>query len=150
MRHKQPIFKCDEPSPQTQRIYPREQVEIAIEEYFKTIGTKYGEMDGDGQALNIDRISHKILDSYIDEEGMWWAEIETMDELPMGNILRQLLEAGLSMRIAPRGTGYVSEGMIVEGFSIIALDVAASENQPSERVAKEDLINTIIKMGKEQ
>ena len=150
MRHKQKIFKCGEPSPITERIYPREQVEAAIEEYFKPIGSKYGEMDGDGQAINLDRISHKIIDSYVDEEDWWWAEIETMDELPMGNILRQLLEAGLNMRIAPRGTGYVSDKMIVEGFAIIALDVAASSEQPSSRITDEDLIQTIIKMGEKQ
>lgn len=150
MRHKQKIFKCGEPTSISGRTYPREQVETAIEEYMKPVHDKIGELDGDGSTINLDRISHKVIDTYIDEEDWWWAEVETLDDLPMGNILRQLLEAGLNMRIAPRGTGYVNEDGLVEGFAIVTLDVNAANYSAAERITSEDLIQTIIKMGEKQ
>ena len=122
------LLKCDDPSPYTGKIYPTEEVKNAINDFMENSQIHLGEMDGEDPVINLDRVSHKINKTYVDDDGWWMAEIETVDT-PMGEILKQLLEAKLPLRLAPRSTGVVNSGVgthIISDLNLITIDVLAA------------------------
>jgi len=124
------LLKCDEPTPRSKKIYPTDEVKKAINDFMENSVIHLGEMDGDTQHINLDRVSHRINKTYVDDDGWWVAEIETI-ETPMGNILSQLLEAGIEPRLTPRSTGRIVDESkhfgTVSDLQIITIDVVAQE-----------------------
>ena len=80
-------------------------------------------------AINLDRVSHIVKDTYIDDEGWWIGVIEPLGT-PMGNILTQLLESGIRPKLLPRSTGMVSDDGKVTDIDIISLDFSAIADVP--------------------
>jgi hypothetical protein len=124
------LLKCDEPTSHSGNIYPTDEVKKAIDAYMDTIDVpfKLGEMDGTSSDIDLDRVSHRIVKTYVDDDGWWVAEIETL-ATPMGNILRQLLEAGIEPTITPRSMGNVNDSAQISNLHIIALDVVAKSEE---------------------
>lgn len=118
------LLKCDEPTPQTGKIYPTDEVKKAIEKYMES-EHRLGEMGCGSNAIDFCNVSHKVVDTYVDDEGWWVAEIEVLGT-PQGDILNTILESGVKPRISPRSVGSISchSAYRVENLEIIALDIS--------------------------
>ena len=126
------MIKCDEPTV-NDRVYLEEEVELAIAKWNKIDYERLGEMNDHNPepalAINLDRVSHIVKDTYIDDEGWWIGVIEPLGT-PMGNILTQLLESGIRPKLLPRSTGMVSDDGKVTDIDIISLDFSAIADVP--------------------
>lgn len=135
MKYTARVLQCNVPTPHTGKIYPTDEVKKAIG-VFMTSVARMGEMDHDsGHEVNLERVSHVITNTYVDSDGWWVAELETLDT-PMGNILEKLLEAGIQPGINPRSIGYLNEhsNWRVKDLQIIALDVTGQTPAPSKEL----------------
>ncbi len=127
------MFRVDEPTVNG-RIYPREVVEKAIEEYMSS-EAHFGELDHpENLNINLDRVSHKVIDTFITDKGDWMARIEIL-KTPMGEVLEQLIANGILPKLDPRSTGIISEDFVVSDLQIVAIDVI-SEAQEKEIAKK--------------
>lgn len=121
------LLQCDEPSPYTGRIYPREEVEKAIADYQTKInagaafGTFNGDLDVSPGVLNIANVSHKVTGLSINEAGEVIAEIEFLDT-PPGKLAMSLaidsIEHPRSVRLSPSMIGHVNDNMEAYEISI--------------------------------
>jgi hypothetical protein len=129
MEYLQKMFRVDTPTVNG-RIYPREVVEAAIEEYMSR-EANLGELDHpEDLIINFDRVSHKVIDTFITDEGDWMTRIEVL-KTPMGEVLEGLLTNGILPKLDPRSTGMVSDNFVVSDLHIVAIDVI-SEKQEKE------------------
>jgi len=94
---------------QNGRIYPKEILEREIEKYIQGPVTEkraLGELDHpESQIVNLKNVSHNILE-------IWWdgddvrAKIEVLNT-PSGNIVKSLIDAGITVGISSRAMGSV-------------------------------------------
>jgi hypothetical protein len=96
---------------QNGRIYPKEILAREVANYKKTqIAEKraLGELDHpESSVVNLNNVSHNILDC-------WWKGNDVVGKVeilgtPSGNILKELLQAGILLGISSRGLGSVKE-----------------------------------------
>ena len=125
------ILTLDEKTPNSGRIYPKEEFSRALEEWLKSPNTKAGcfiedlNYAGNLGEIPIDRISHTIKSISIEDNNVY-ADIEVLDT-PAGVILEALLGAGDdSVRFAPVGTGLIEDfhnkiGSTVKEYQLITL-----------------------------
>lgn len=121
---------------QNGRVYPREILEREVDQYKKIqIAERraLGELDHpDSSVVNLGNVSHNILD-------VWWQGDDVMGKVevlgtPSGNILKELLKAGIKLGISSRGMGSVKEVMREGGntvevqpdFELIAFDFVSN------------------------
>ena len=121
------ILKCDEPSPRTGRTYPKDVMREAFAEYQERIdqGVAMGTLgESDSPSINLSQVSHKVTSVDMDEDGTITGTVKVMDTLPMGAILKDILEnAPDSIRLAPRMTGVINKetGEITD-VTLISID----------------------------
>ncbi len=147
MRYTARILKCDEPTDATGKIYPTDEVRKAIREYMSNEHYNLGEMDGTGHTISFDNVSHSIVDTYIDDEGWWTADIEILDT-PNGKILKQLREMDIPVALMPRSIGTVdSYSFKISNLQIVAIDVAGAAEPANihDRPARETLSELIYR-----
>jgi len=102
------------------RVYPRHILEPKIEAYKELVRERRatGELDhADEAVVNLKNVSHVITDIYMDPDGTVYGEVEVLDNLPMGKILRGLIESEIKIGISSRALGSVetsNEGDIVQ------------------------------------
>lgn len=117
----QKILQCDEPSPYTGRVYPREEIEKAVANYQTKIdeGVAYGTLcvgdDLHPVIIEIDKISHKVTSIAINERGEVIAEIEMLDT-SCGQQAVSLMSSGL--RLSPSMIGRPDFDNIVHDVEI--------------------------------
>jgi len=96
---------------QNGRIYPKEILAREVANYKKTqIAEKraLGELDHpESSVVNLNNVSHNVLDC-------WWKGDDVVGKVeilgtPSGNILKELLKAGILLGISSRGLGSVKE-----------------------------------------
>jgi len=136
------VIPIGTPSTRTGRIFSRETAVQMLAD-FDSKDISLGELDGEGVGVDLQRVSHRVESLFI-EGGNLCATIKVLENTPMGNILKQLLEAipgKLYLKLC--GTGKVNEDSIVEDFSIIRIDVAATHERGDKIVevhTPEDLL----------
>jgi len=154
---------------QNGRIYPKEILAREVANYKKTqIAEKraLGELDHpESSVVNLNNVSHNVVDC-------WWSGDDVIGKVeilgtPSGNILKELLKAGILLGISSRGLGSVKEldeGTVAveDDFELICWDFVSnpsthgafmkpiqSENTLSEGVVKVNnsynKVNTIIR-----
>ena len=154
---------------QNGRIYPKEILAREVANYKKTqIAEKraLGELDHpESSVVNLNNVSHNVVDC-------WWKGDDVIGEVeilstPSGNILKELLKAGILLGISSRGLGSVKEldeGTVAveDDFELICWDFVSnpsthgafmkpiqSENTLSEGVVEVNnsynKVNTIIR-----
>tara|TARA_B110000285_G_scaffold179920_1_gene202776 strand:- start:1712 stop:2344 length:633 start_codon:yes stop_codon:yes gene_type:complete len=154
---------------QNGRIYPKEILAREVANYKKTqIAEKraLGELDHpESSVVNLNNVSHNVVDC-------WWKGDDVIGKVeilstPSGNILKELLKAGILLGISSRGLGSVKEldeGTVAveDDFELICWDFVSnpsthgafmkpiqSENTLSEGVVKVNnsynKVNTIIR-----
>ncbi len=96
---------------QNGRVYPKEILMREVANYKKVqISEKraLGELDHpESSVVNLQNVSHNVLE-------VWWKGDEVMGKVevlstPAGNILKELLKAGIKLGISSRGLGSVEE-----------------------------------------
>tara|TARA_R110000737_G_scaffold320189_1_gene331623 strand:+ start:330 stop:962 length:633 start_codon:yes stop_codon:yes gene_type:complete len=154
---------------QNGRIYPKEILAREVANYKKTqIAEKraLGELDHpESSVVNLNNVSHNVVDC-------WWSGDDVIGKVeilgtPSGNILKELLKAGILLGISSRGLGSVKEldeGTVAveDDFELICWDFVSnpsthgafmkpiqSENTLSEGVVEVNnsynKVNTIIR-----
>ena len=118
---------------QNGRIYPKEILAREVANYKKTqIAEKraLGELDHpESSVVNLNNVSHNILDC-------WWKGNDVVGKVeilgtPSGNILKELLQAGILLGISSRGLGSVrelDEGTVAveDDFELICWDFVSN------------------------
>ena len=142
---------------QNGRIYPKEILAREVANYKKTqIAEKraLGELDHpESSVVNLNNVSHNIVDC-------WWKGDDVIGKVeilgtPSGNILKELLKAGILLGISSRGLGSVrelDEGTVAveDDFELICWDFVSNPSThgafmkpiQSEGVLSESVIKT--------
>jgi len=109
------------------RVYPKGILEREIENYKKIVKERraLGELDHpDDSVVNLKNASHMITD-------VWWDGNDVMGKAqilntPSGQVLKELVNAGVKLGISSRGLGSVSEQMgktiVEDDFQLICFD----------------------------
>ena len=128
---------------QNGRIYPREVLEAEIANYQKFIveNRALGELDHpDSSVVELKNASHIIREATIDNEGIVWGAIEVLPT-PAGNILKGLVEAGVTIGISSRGVGSTkNEGgrtIVQDDYQLICWDIVSEPSTPNAFIMKE-------------
>ena len=150
---------------QNGRVYPRPVLEREAKKYdqqFITQNRALGELDHpDSSVDNLANVSHNI-------RKIWWKNNDLMGEVevlstPSGNILKELLKAGILLGISSRGLGSVKESAagveVQDDFELVCWDFVSnpsthgafmtpaineSVNNKLIPLNKYDRVNTII------
>ena len=117
---------------QNNRIYPKEEIHLAVKAINEKIKNGYSELGEadhpDDLNINLDRVSHMITEMDIDgNNGIGKLKILPT---PMGNICKTLLESGVKLGVSSRGSGNVNESGHVKEFEIITVDIVANTSAP--------------------
>ena len=109
------------------RVYPKAILEREIENYSKIVKERraLGELDHpDDSVVNLKNASHMITE-------VWWDGDDVMGKAqilntPSGQVLKELVSAGVKLGISSRGLGSVSEQMgktiVEDDFQLICFD----------------------------
>lgn len=140
---------------QNGRVYPKEILQREAEKYnneFVKQNRALGETDHPSSSVvNLANASHHITK-------MWWNEDDLMGKVeilptPSGNILKSLLNAGITLGISSRGVGSVKEVFtedrqaylqVQEDFELIAFDFVSN---PSTHGAFMIPVNEAVNKG---
>jgi len=118
---------------QNGRVYPKNEIQRAVESVNKRLGTGetvMGELDHPEELqINLDRVSHIITEMHCDgSNGL--GKLKIIDT-PMGNIAKALLKAGAKLGVSSRGSGNVNESGRVSDFDIVTVDIVAQPSAPN-------------------
>ena len=125
-----------------QRVYPEGVLRREVENYRRFIDERraMGELDHpDSSVVNLQNVSHLVTD-------IWWdgkkvmGKIEVLDT-PAGNILKNLVEAGVKMGISSRALGSVShrngKTYVEDDLQLICFDMVSEPSTPDAFMLKE-------------
>lgn len=131
------VFLQSEVKNRNGRIYPfnilNREVQRYTEQYVKT-GRALGELGHpDGPSVNLDRVSHKIVE--LRSQGSDFYGKARILETPMGNIAKSLLEEGVKLGVSSRGMGSLEEkngtNYVRDDFMLAtAADIVADPSAP--------------------
>lgn len=115
------------------RLYPTTEISEAVKIANATIKERngiMGELDHpESLTINLDRVSHIITEMNMKgSNAMGKARIINT---PMGNIARELINAGVGLGVSSRGAGQVSEDGGVSGFQFVTVDIVAQPSAPN-------------------
>ncbi len=139
------LQKCDTLN-QNGRIYPRSILEREIINYQKFIRERraLGECDHpDSSVVELKNVSHLVTSAKVEGDDV----IGTIEILntPNGNILKNLIEAGVTLGISSRGVGSTrSEGnsqIVQEDFQLICFDMVSEPSTPGAFMLREGKIS---------
>lgn len=119
---------------QNQRVYPVPEIARAVNSIKQQLSEGYsvlGEVDHPTNLrINLDRVSHMIEDMWMDgAKGMGKLKILPT---PMGNLVKEMLGAGVKLGVSSRGSGNVNESSgTVSDFEIVTVDIVAQPSAPN-------------------
>lgn len=129
---------------QNGRIYPRDVLEKQVEAYKELVRERraVGELDhADEPVVNLKHASHVVTDIWMEEDGTVMGEVEVLDNLPMGQILKGLFERNIKVGISSRALGSVTKedrGDIVgDDLFFICWDFVSEPSTPGAWMMKE-------------
>jgi len=139
------LQKCDTLN-QNGRIYPRSILEREIINYQKFIRERraLGECDHpDSSVVELKNVSHLVTSARVEGDDVV-GTIEILNT-PNGNILKNLIEAGVTLGISSRGVGSTrSEGnsqIVQEDFQLICFDMVSEPSTPGAFMLREGKIS---------
>lgn len=127
------------------RKYDMDSLKKAVDEYnVKDPAMRLGELDGDdvdrcGAHINFEKVSHRVGDLVLHDDGTVTATCEVM-KTPMGNIIKDLIESGVKLGVSSRPlqfkptpvmTGKVHDG-VVNDLEFIRIDVTPEKSEKEE------------------
>jgi hypothetical protein len=134
------------------RYYKKELWEREMEKYSQCIKEKraLGELDHpESSIINLKNVSHNIND-------IWWDKDHIMGKIeilptPSGNILKALIESGITVGVSSRGMGSLKEvnGIleVQDDFELLCWDFVSTPSNPGSymNLVKESLNESQIK-----
>jgi len=131
------IFLQTEITNRNGRMYKYATMEREVNKYneeFVKRGRALGELGHpDGPTINLDRVSHKIVELY--PEGNNFIGKAKLLETPMGKIAKNLLEEGVQLGVSSRGLGSIkregTSSVVADDFILAtAADIVADPSAP--------------------
>jgi len=122
------------------RVYPMSVLQNAVDKYHEShIKTNrgYGELGHPtGPQINLDRVSHLIVDLKRDGNSNYFIGKAKLTDTPMGNIAKGLLDSGANLGVSSRGMGSLESKngvMVVQSdFHLAtAADIVADPSAPN-------------------
>ncbi len=118
------------------RIYPESVLRREMKNYDKLVRERraLGELDHpDDSVINLKNASHLVTDVWWDGNSVM-GKVKVLDT-PSGQVLRSLVDSGVSLGISSRGLGSVSEGAngavtVQEDFQLICFDFVSEPSTP--------------------
>jgi len=117
------------------RIYPHAILEREVGNYLKMVKERraLGELDHpDTSVINLSNASHLVTDIWMDGQKCM-GKIEVLNT-PTGNVLKELVNAGVKLGISSRGMGSVTESngvtMVEDDFQLICFDMVSDPSTP--------------------
>ena len=119
------------------RIYPKPIMEKALGRYIDTQvskGRAVGELNHpEGPTVNLDRVSHKI--DKLEFDGNDVVGKASILETPMGQVVKGLLDGGVTFGVSTRGMGSLKQNgntMVVnDDYLLNAIDIVQDPSAPS-------------------
>jgi len=140
-----PVQRANTPN-ENGRIYPKWILEREVEKYKKVIADRRatGELEhSDSLSIDFHNVSHQFLDIWWDGDTVM-AKVEILPT-PSGNILKNLIKAGVKVGISSRGAGSVVEKKgileVQDDYDLICWDFVS---QPSTHGAFMNLVNESV------
>ena len=124
------------------RVYPHNILSREVQNYQKLVkeNRALGELDHpEDSVINLRNASHMITE-------LWWKDKDLMGKAkvlntPSGDILRSLVESGVTLGISSRGLGSVTESsgqtMVEDDFQLICFDFVSEPSTPGAFMMKE-------------
>lgn len=134
---------------QNGRVYPKEILEREVEKYQQLIKEKraLGELDHpESSVVSLKNVSHNIRECHWNGDDV--VGVVEILPTPSGNILKELLKAGIRLGISSRGMGSVesmggNKVKVGEDFELIAWDFVSN---PSTQGAFMESLNESVKL----
>ena len=125
------------------RIYPHKILAREVQNYKKLVqdNRALGELDHPEESvINLRNVSHQITDIWMDENKvMGKAKVLST---PSGEILRSLVDSGVSIGISSRGLGSVTENagktIVEDDFQLICFDIVSEPSTPGAFMMREN------------
>lgn len=115
------------------RVYPSKEISEAVKIAAATIKERngiMGELDHpETLTINLDRVSHVITE--MNMNGANAVGRAKLLNTPMGNIAKELINAGVGLGVSSRGAGQVNESGGVSGFQFVTVDIVAQPSAPN-------------------
>jgi len=125
------------------RVYPQKILEREVQNYKKLVqdNRALGELDHPEESvINLRNVSHQITDIWMDgNKVMGKAKVLGT---PSGEILRSLVDSGVSIGISSRGLGSVTESagktIVEDDFQLICFDIVSEPSTPGAFMMREN------------
>ena len=124
------------------RVYPQKILEREVKNYNKIVEDRraLGELDHPEESvINLKNASHMITEIWMDGPEVK-GKMRVL-ETPSGQILRSLVDSGVSIGISSRGLGSVKETMgktiVEDDFQLICFDVVSEPSTPGAFMMQE-------------
>lgn len=129
---KGPMQRCEAPN-QNKRIYPRRVLQREFENHMKAVkeNRAMGELDHpETSTVSLEKVSHVVREMWWDTDGVtWMGKVEVLPT-PMGKILENLIDSGITLGISSRGVGSTSTNesgldLVQDDFTLVCFDMVA-------------------------
>ena len=138
------------------RVYPHKTMMREVKNYQKLVkeNRALGELDHpDDSVINLKNASHMVTEIWMDGKNVM-GKIKVL-ETPSGEILKELVNGGVTVGVSSRGMGSVSERqgktIVEDDFQLICFDMVSEPSTPGAfmmREAKEFNNNVFTKADK--
>jgi hypothetical protein len=126
------------------RVYPQKVLRREMQNYDKLVRERraLGELDHpDDSVINLKNASHLVTEVWWDGNSVM-GKVKVLDT-PSGQVLRSLVDSGVSLGISSRGLGSVSEGSngtvtVQEDFQLICFDFVSEPSTPGAYMALQE------------
>lgn len=115
------------------RIYPRPVIEGQVNRYQDVIKDKrsVGECEHPtSSSINMERISHLVTELKM-EGNVAIGKARVLDKMPLGNVLKNLIESGVKVGVSSRGTGSLKNGIVQNDYNMICIDSVFNPSGPN-------------------
>ena len=132
------------------RVYPQKVLRREMQNYDKLVRERraLGELDHpDDSVINLKNASHLVTEVWWDGNSVM-GKVKVLDT-PSGNVLRSLVDSGVSLGISSRGLGSVSEGAngtvtVQEDFQLICFDFVSEPSTPGAYMSLQEGVENQI------
>jgi len=132
------------------RMYPKPVLEREIKNYQKLIQERraLGELDHPNtNVIQLEKCSHLVTEVWWDGNSVM-GKVKVLDT-PSGQVLRSLVDSGVSLGISSRGLGSVSEGAngtvtVQDDFQLICFDFVSEPSTPGAYMGLQEGIEKTI------
>jgi len=125
------------------RVYPQKILEREVQNYKKLVEERraLGELDHPEESvINLKNVSHMVTEIWMDGNKVM-GKMKVL-ETPSGDILRSLVDSGVSIGISSRGLGSVKENagktIVEDDFQLICFDMVSEPSTPGAFMIREN------------